>query len=163
MPDNTEAQSTEYAPWPSAGVKRLDALAGAWSIEIYLPSVPPKVVSGQANFEWLGEGYFLVERSEMAAPEFPKTVAIIGCDGAMDTYSMLYYDSRGVSRLYQMTLNDEEWNLWRNDPEFFQRFVGRFSDNGNTIKGYWEKSSDGENWDLDFDQIYTKVEQTTII
>jgi len=160
MPENTEAQATEYAPWPSAAVKQLDTLAGRWSVEVYLPGNPPKVVSGETVFEWLGEGYFLVERSELGAQEFPKSTGIIGCDGALEYYTMLYYDSRGVSRLYEMTLDDEEWKLSRDETGFSQRFTGRFSDNGNTIKAYWEKSSDGTNWDLDFDMIYTRLEQT---
>lgn len=162
MSENSETQAAAYAPWPSAAVKRLDALAGRWSVEVYVPGNPPVEAGGETVFEWLGEGYFLVQRSEVGASEFPISVAIIGCDGTLDEYTMLYYDSRGVSRVYEMSLDDEEWKLSRDAPGFSQRFTGRFSDDGNTIKAYWEKSSDGVNWDLDFDMIYTKIAQTNI-
>jgi hypothetical protein len=162
MPENSETQAAAYAPWPSAAVKRLDTLAGRWTVEVYLPGNPPKEVGGETVFEWLGEGYFLVMRSEEGASEFPTSMAIIGCDGSLDEYTMLYYDSRGVSRVYEMSLDDEEWKLSRDESGFSQRFTGRFDDDGNTIKAYWEKSSDGVNWDLDFDMIYTRVDQTSV-
>ena len=56
-----------------------------------------------------------------------------------------------------MSLSNEVWKLWRDAPEFSQRFSGTFSDGGNTITGAWETSSDGSNWELDFDLTYKKV------
>jgi len=52
---------------------------------------------------------------------------------------------------------DGVWKLWRDAPGFSQRFTGTFSDDGRTIKGRWEKSGDGAQWDHDFDLTYTKV------
>jgi hypothetical protein len=37
---------------------------------------------------------------------------------AWETSSQHYYDSRGVARIYQMSLNDGGWKLWR-DPDFW--------------------------------------------
>jgi hypothetical protein len=70
---------------------------------------------------------------------------------------MLYSDSRGVARLYQMSLRDGVWKLWRDDPEFAQRFNGTFSEDGRTITGAWEKCRDGKTWEHDFDLIYRKL------
>ncbi len=70
---------------------------------------------------------------------------------------MLYSDARGVSRVLQMSLSNGVWKMWRNAPGFLQRFTGSFSNNGNTITGYWEKSGDGSNWERDFDLTYTKI------
>jgi hypothetical protein len=53
-------------------------------------------------------------------------------------------------------------NLLRNSAdftplEFSQRFLGTFSDDRNTIAGRWESSSDGSDWEHDFDLTYTRV------
>jgi hypothetical protein len=37
---------------------------------------------------------------------------------------MLYFDSRSVSRIYQMSLSAGVWKLWREAPSFAQRFEG---------------------------------------
>ena len=70
---------------------------------------------------------------------------------------MLYFDSRGVSRVYQMSLSDGVWKMWREAPGFSQRFMGTWSSDGRTIRGRWEESGDGSHWEHDFDLTYTKV------
>jgi hypothetical protein len=68
-----------------------------------------------------------------------------------------YYDSRGVARVYQMSLTDGVWKVWRDAPGFSQRFSGTMSPEGTTIEGAWEKSRDGVQWEHDFRLTYTKV------
>jgi hypothetical protein len=148
-------RETNHQPPPA--LKRMEMLVGAWQIEITLPGEPPMVVQAQATFEWSTEGAFLVQRSSAERADFPKGVSIIGCDGVLESYSVLYYDSRGIARLYHMSLSDREWKQWRDDPAFRQRFTGTFSEDGNTITARWEKSSDGKQWELDFEGVYTKV------
>ena len=71
---------------------------------------------------------------------------------------MVYLDSRGVSRIYQMTLSADIWTIWREFPGFSQRFNGMFSDDNHVITARWDKSSDGSNWEHDFDLTYTRVD-----
>jgi hypothetical protein len=66
------------------------------------------------------------------------------------------FDSRGVARVYAMTITDEAWTLAREHPGFSQRFVGAFSGDGRVIDGRWEICRDGSNWGLDFRLMYTK-------
>ncbi|HTA96198.1 MAG TPA: hypothetical protein VK730_00970 [Solirubrobacteraceae bacterium] len=40
--------------------------------------------------------------------------------------------------------------------DFSQRYTGTFSDDGRTIRGSGESSSDGARWKHDFELIYTK-------
>ena len=47
--------------------------------------------------------------------------------------------------------------MWRDAPGFSQRFTGRVSDDGGTINGAWESSTDGVSWTHDFDLMYTRV------
>jgi hypothetical protein len=98
-----------------------------------LPAGPGVAVRGRAAFEWLPGGRFLIERWEVERPEFPDGIAIIGSDPSGETLTQHYFDSRGVSRTYRMSLIDGVWRLGRQSPDFSQRFVDRFSDDGNTI------------------------------
>jgi hypothetical protein len=67
------------------------------------------------------------------------------------------HDSRGVARVYGMSLDDGVWRLWRDGSDFSQRFTGTFSDDGTTISGAWEIALDGSRWEHDFDLVYTRV------
>jgi hypothetical protein len=76
-------------------------------------------------------------------PEFPSSTIIISADDTTGMYSKLFYDSRGIARIYQMMLQDGIWKQWRDAPGFSQRSEGSFSDDGRTIRGRYEKSVDG--------------------
>jgi hypothetical protein len=140
-----------------AALKRLEVLVGRWQLLVIMPTDPPMRIAGRATFEWLPGNAFLVYRSEVENPNFPKGESIIGCDDQLETYSMLYSDSRGFSRLYSMSLNDNVWKLWRDDPNFSQRFTSTLSADGTTLTGQWEKSFDGIHWEHDFDLNATRV------
>jgi hypothetical protein len=159
MDDNTSyAQAHHQPPEPNLALERLDALVGEWTAEATVPSDPPLAVRGRTAFEWLTGGSFLVQRWDVAHPDFPDGIAIIGSDASAEAYRQHYFDTRGVSRVYEMSLRDNVWKLWRDSPDFSQRFTGMFSDDGKTITGRWEKSSDGWNWEHDFDLTYVKVD-----
>ena len=101
-----------------------------------------------------------MERTEV--PEAPDSTAIIGVDPGREAYRQHYFDSRGIARRYAMEFSDGMWTLVRDSPdftplEFSQRFTGTFSSDGQRINGRWEASSDGSNWEHDFDLTYTKV------
>jgi hypothetical protein len=138
-------------------LKRLEALVGKWNTQWVSRLDPPITVQGRATFSWLPGNFFLTYRSEVDNPDFPTGESIIGSDNALETYMMLYSDSRGVTRLYAMSLSDGVWKLWRDDPTFAQRFTGTFSPDGRTITGTWEKSTDGTNWEHDFDITCTRM------
>ena len=63
-------------------------------------------------------------RSEIDEPGIPSGIAIIGSDDSTQEYFMLYFDERGVSRKYEVTLRDNVWKWWRNVPGFSQRYEG---------------------------------------
>ena len=139
-------------------LKDLEVLIGEWAIDLTFPADPPVTVRAHVSFDWFANGAFLVMRSGVDEWSGPgSAVCVIGRDDAVDTYSMLYYDARGVSRIYEMSLADGVWKQWRSAPEFSQRFTGTFSDDGNTITAQWEKSNDGVQWEHDFDLVYRRV------
>jgi hypothetical protein len=134
-------------------VEHLDALVGQWAIEISHPSDPTAVITGRAVFEWLSGGHFLVERWNIAHPDFPDGIAVIGQS------TQHYFDSRGVARVYEMSLADGVWKLWREPepPDFSQRFTATFSEDGTVIAGCWEIAHDGSTYERDFDLTFRKV------
>jgi hypothetical protein len=151
-------QQTSFKSNPA--LDQLALLLGEWNIEITSVSSyedPSAVVRGHSSFAWLEGGAFLIQHSEIANSDFPRSTAVMGPDDAAATYRMLYYDSRAVSRIYRMTFNGGIWTLWRDFPGFSQRFHGTFSEDGRIITARWEKSNDGSNWEHDFDLTYTKA------
>ena len=144
----------------NAALDELKPFIGEWDIRITNMSFDPEpssVVRGHSLFAWLEGGAFLIQHSEIDHRDFPISTAVMGPDDEAATYRMLYYDSRGVSRIYRMTCSGGIWTLWRDFPGFHQRFHGTFSEDGTIITAYWEKSTDGSNWERDFDLSYTKV------
>jgi len=141
-------------------LERLHVFIGKWKTEITSMSFhpdPSAVAHGHTSFEWLEGGAFLTQQTEVPGSEFPRATAVMGPDDNGETYCMLYFDSRGVSRMYQMSFSDGTWKLWRDFPGFSQRFIGTFGDDHNVITARWEKSADGSNWEQDFDITYKKI------
>lgn len=147
-----------------AALQRLDALLGEWDMEAqfeadyFAPGSPPVTArGGRTSFEWLAGEYFLIQRFDVDNPAAPSGISIIGAKGDPGAFTQHYYDSRGVARDYQMSLEEGVWKLWRDAPGFWQRYAGVLSADGRTITGSWEGSSDGNRWTHDFDLNYTKV------
>jgi hypothetical protein len=142
-------------------LKELDAFVGEWNVVGTLTLDEPMEISGWTGFEWLEGGGFLVQRSTTEREEFPNSLAVIGAADEGDGYLSHYFDSRGVSRVYAMTFDGRTWTLERapSGPrsDFWQRWIGQFGDDGNTIQGRWENSDNGSDWKLDFHQTYTRI------
>jgi hypothetical protein len=145
-------------PTGNAALERLDALVGEWTMEAGPPGGPPWPGEARVSFEWLKGKQFLIERWTIDVPEFPDGIAIIGAGDEPETFRQYYFDSRGVQRIYEMTLGDGVWRLWRTAPDPFpQRYTGAFDADGKTISGRWEKQEDGSTWETDFELTYRKV------
>ena len=95
--------------------------------------------------------------SQIDEPEIPSAIAVFGTDDKTGGCSMLYFDERGVSRRYEVSIADNVWKWWRNAPEFSQRFTGMISPDGRTIAGRGELSKDGVNWEGDLALTYTRL------
>jgi hypothetical protein len=144
-------------------IERLTVLVGEWSMVPEFEGLPPVDEGAPVVFEWMPGERFLIQRWEIPVPEAPDGIAVIGPDPESEgNFLQHYFDSRGVARVYKMTLADGVWKLWRDSPDFspldfYQRYTGTFSDDGSTISGAWEICHDGTTWEHDFDLTYTKV------
>jgi hypothetical protein len=141
--------------------KRLERFIGEWTMRATFPGAPP-VEGGRVVFEWMTGEQFHIQRWEVPVPEAPDGLAVIGFDDSRGTFLQHYFDSRGIARVYAMSLEDGVWSLWRETPDFSpldfaQRYTGTFSDDGTAIVGHWEIAHDGSTWEHDFDLTYVRV------
>lgn len=158
---------------PDPALEPLDRLVGSWTTQATQPALPGVVVHGTAVAEWLEGRRFLVIRARNDHPDFPDSISIIGfterdrVDDGTDTerstpgnaqMRMHYFDSRGVSRVYEASIDDEAWRLWREAPGFSQRFTGTFAHGRGTITGRWQLRQDDIHWEDDLDITYRRRE-----
>ena len=142
---------------PNPALQPLSILVGNWETVATHRLVPDTIFHGHTSFEWLEGGAFLKMYSEIDEPGIPTAVTIIGSDDKSETYFMLYFDERGISRRFEGTLHDNIWKYWRIVPGFSQRFTGTISDDGNTITGVVELSEDDATWKNDLEITYRRV------
>jgi hypothetical protein len=134
----------------------LEPLVGTWDLTLtnswFLESMETRV-SGEATFEWLDDA-FIVWRWWAGDRDEP-AVMVIGRSDARDEFSVLSWDSRGVSRVFGMTWGDGVWAVSREDPDFHQRFEATVGPD--RIDMRVEASDDaGQTWRKDFDLIFER-------
>ena len=149
--------SKHKASIPNPALKPLSVLIGDWTTVGTHSLIPDTTLHGRTSFEWLEGGAFLLMRSEIDEPSIPSGIAIFGSDDAIGAYFMLYFDERGVSRRYDVSLHNNTLKWWRNAPGLSQRYTYTIVDDGRTIIGRGELSKDGLSWEKDLDLTYTRV------
>jgi hypothetical protein len=147
---------------PTEALLRLDAFVGAWTVAADIPGMPGGALTGHATFAWDLDGHVLVQRTRTPVAGVPDSLTLVFADAETGELVQHYYDSRGVVRRYLMTVDGDEWRLLRTAPDFSpldfcQRFVGRFDAERAVIRGEWQTSDDGVNWQHDFDLVYRRV------
>ncbi|MFN2594055.1 MAG: hypothetical protein ABR579_04095 [Actinomycetota bacterium] len=147
-------------------LQSLDVLVGEWNLEATHPMVPGVVVHGKTTFEWMDGEKFLLMRSENDHPDFPNSTSVIGNTSIdrigepqelNEALRMFYFDSRGVHRVYELSITSSEWKWWRDSEGFSQRFTGTFKGGGDTITGQGELCRDGHTWEDDIAMTYRRV------
>ena|SRR5438093_6500818 len=142
---------------PNHALEPFTILIGEWTTLGSHPMLPGMTFHGRTSFDWFEGGAFLIMRSEIDEPEIPNGIAIFGSDDAQETHHMLYFDDRGVSRLYEVSLRDDIFKWWRDAPGFAQRFDIRIVEDGTTMIGEGEFCRDGSLWEKDLALRYTRV------
>lgn len=136
-------------------LKALQPLIGKWDLTMhhtwFLDS-PETKVAGWATFERL-DNSFVVWRWEIGEP--PVATCVIGHSDAQQKYEMFSYDTRGMSRIFDMNFDGKTWTLLREDDDFYQRF--RASVTADRIEASFEASENkGKSWRKDFDLTFVK-------
>jgi len=138
-------KSFEEAAIPNPALNPFTVLIGEWKTVGTHPGAPGVTLHGNSSFKWIEGGAFLAWYSTINQPGFPTGIAIFGSDDATGEYFMLYFDERKVSRKYEVLVQGNTIQWWRNTPNFSQRYTWTIADNGKTIIGKGQLSKDETN------------------
>jgi hypothetical protein len=135
-------------------LKKFEPYIGKWDLTLtnswFLKSLDA-TMKGKASFEWL-DGLLIFR---FGSGKTPGATSVIGYSDAKKKYEMLYFDDRGVYRIFDMTLKGNTWTMIRKDKDFYQRLTL-------TIKkgipsGSAEASENkGKTWRKDFDMLFAR-------
>jgi hypothetical protein len=138
------ANDTPARPGPEH--ERLAALVGTWKTEGRVKAGPwgsAAPIAAEDTYEWLDGGFFLIHRFDaLVGTQDVKGIEVIGCDMGAGGYRGFSFDNQGAVDSFEASLVDGVWKTW--GP--LQRFTGRFSADGRTLSGEWERSEDGMSW-----------------
>ena len=144
----------------SANFGPLGDLVGEWTHEMTHQALPGTVLRGASTFELLEGGKFLILREHVDHPEFPgSSLAVIGGE---DGLRMHYFDSRGVVRILELSIDGRVWTFVRDKPDFspldfHQRLTWTVSEDGRSISALGEISQDGIEWEDDIHITYRRT------
>jgi hypothetical protein len=142
------------AQMPNPALKLLEPLIGEWRTTGTHPYFPDTILQGHTSFEWIEGGAFLRARSQIDHPEFPDGVAIFGSDDGLQTCYQIYFDERGISRKYDVSITSRCLIWWRDDPYFSQRFTLNMEKDELVSVG--EMSRDDGDWEKDLSLTYIR-------
>jgi len=139
-------------------------LAGRWTSASTHPAFPGKVIAGSVEVEWLEGEKFLIMRAQVDHPDFPNSISIVG---DTDGLRMHYFDSRGVYRLYEVTVDEHSCTMAmdRSSPAhsfaashapFSQRLTYTFESGDETMSLASQLSEDEEHWDDDLQATFRR-------
>ena len=141
----------------NAALAAFAPLIGRWKMAGTHPMVPGVQLHGETTFEWLDDGAFVLWRSSMDDSRFPVGVAMFGSDDERGEYFMLYFDSRGVSRKYDVGVDGNTIRWWRNAPKLSQRQTWTIAGDGRSVVAKGEMSRDGGAWEGDLSGTLTRI------
>jgi hypothetical protein len=141
-----------------AASEAIEPFIGDWVTTGAHGLIPDTVLHGRTSIERLEPGGFLrITSSIDEHVGIPTGVAIVGGDGATGRYVLLHHDERGVTRVYDATVQDRVLRWWRDGPEFDQRYTLTVSPDGASMVGEGELRHPGAEWDRDLDLTYTRA------
>lgn len=136
-----------------SALEAFDALIGTWETQATHPTIEG-VVPGEMTFEWLEGRKFLIQRFRNEHELFPDGICLIGPPEDGDKLVQEYFDSRGVRRTYGASLQDGVLRLWRDDPEFAQRFSATLGPDA--FEGVWQVAEAPGDWKDDVTVSYRR-------
>jgi len=142
-------------------------LVGDWETEATHPQMPGTVITGSSTFEWLDGERFVIFRSHYEHPDIPDGISILG---DTDGLRMHYFDSRGVYRLYELTMVDDGWAIAMGchaptgsfasaAAPFSQRLHFTFDQEDQSMSCKGQMSHDDVHWDDDLQITYRRCSQ----
>jgi hypothetical protein len=130
-----------------------EILIGTWATEATHPMFEG-VVPGTVTFEWLEGRRFLIQRARNEHDSFPDSISVLGPPEDGDGLVMEYFDSRGVRRTYGIAVQDGVLRIWREHPDFAQRFSATLAPD--EFHGLWQVARTPGDWQDDVAVTYRR-------
>ena len=141
----------EESATKGAGMSALDRLLGTWEFTMH-HSAMSEPVTGRQRYERVLDGAFVLQHWTYDHPDFPDAIALL----SDDRYH--YFDVRGITRVFELEVDDAGWSMIRLDVDFSQRYTARFR-GPDVMESTGEMSHDnGVTWQPDFTMTYQRVE-----
>ena len=141
---------------PNPALKSLEFLIGEWLTAGTHPLVPSETLPGRTSFSWHEGGAFLIMRAQVDHPQFPDGIAIIGSDDVSGTFAMTYFDERGTSRLFVVSVGEGTVS-WRRDNPKFAQSVTVTADGNDRLVSQGRMSENGGEWTDDLSQVFART------
>lgn len=127
----------------AASHQRLQRLVGRWRTQGRTLGPPALEFHGIDSYRWVGSGWFLLhEIAAVVDGEPVVAVATIWYDRELDAYRSHHVDAAGASSYYEVSLDGDSWSL----RGARKRYSGRFSADGQTLSGTWERREEYGPW-----------------
>src|SRR4030081_540476 len=92
---------------PNPALKPLSVVIGNWKYVGKHRLLPDTTLLGHTTFEWLARGAYLIMRDYDEEKAIPSSTSIFGSDDdSAEVYTMLYFDERGVSRIFKWSFRN---------------------------------------------------------
>jgi hypothetical protein len=132
-------------------ISALDRLLGTWEFTMHHAAMS-EPVTGRQRYERVLDGAFVLQRWTYDHPDFPDAIALL----SDDRYH--YFDVRGITRVFDLDVDDAGWSLSRLDADFSQRTTARYR-GPDGMEATGEASRDcGATWQPDFTMTLRRVE-----
>jgi hypothetical protein len=141
--DRTDAHPPPSSAQPDPRLRALDKVLGTWSLK-HKAFDTGEEWGGQDRFEWLDGGFFLAFYHEEFGRNI-KGVMLIGYERrwgedqpSPELIGHWFETSTGHHFVYIWEVRDDRLTFWLERKGSDSAFQGRFSEDGNTIRGAWQ-------------------------
>jgi hypothetical protein len=148
------ALAQEAAPKPGPEIKKLEVMAGVWSVEGDVKPNPMGAggkMSEEEKCDWMDGNFFLVCHTDFKSANFGNGAAlsIFGYSPADKAYTYREFNSWGEFEDSQGTVDGDTWT-WTNEEKMGDKMMkGRFTMKFTSSSSYsftYELSPDGAKW-----------------
>jgi hypothetical protein len=150
-------------PKPGPEVKKLDALAGSWTLEGEMkpgPMGPGGKMTENQKCEWMEGTFFLVCKAEFKSSMGDgKGLSVLGYSNSDKTYTYREFNSYGEFEDSRGSLEGDTWTWLGDEKEGGMTMKGRFTMKMTSPTSYtftFEMSEDGTKWNTVMDGKATK-------
>ena len=128
----------------------LNRLLGTWDVTMRHVAMPDPT-AGRHHYERVLQGAFVMLQATYDHPELPDATALLS------ESALHYFDVRGVTRVFELEVDDAGWTMIRRDSDFWQRSSATFR-GADEMHGPGANSHDGGvTWEHDYDMSYVRV------